>query len=71
MIPDSPVDEGALGVHEIELSVQPRPGVDDGRRVGEGADGAGHLGQVAARHHRRRLVVDPHLEARRTPSVGF
>ena len=59
--------KGALGVHEVELAVEPRPRLHHGRRVGEGAHGARHLGQVAARHHRRRLVVDAHLEAGRTP----
>ena len=64
---NSPVDKGALGVHEVDLAVEPRPRLHHGRRVGEGADGARDLGQVAARHHRRRLVVDAHLEAGWTP----
>ena len=35
--------EGALGVHEIELVVQPGPGLSDGRGVGQHAHGTGHL----------------------------
>jgi hypothetical protein len=58
---DVPVDEGALGVHQVELVVEAGPGLGDGGRVGEHADGTLDLGQVAARHHRRRLVVDPDL----------
>ncbi len=58
---DVPVDEGALGVHQVELVVEAGPGLGDGGRVGEHADGTLDLGQVAARHHRRRLVVDPNL----------
>ena len=64
---DVPVHEGALGVHQVELVVQTRPGLGDGCGVGEHADGALHFGQVAAGHHGRRLVVDAHLEAGRTP----
>ena len=47
--------------------VQAGPGLGDGGGVGQHADGALHLGQVAAGHHGRRLVVDAHLEAGRTP----
>jgi hypothetical protein len=63
----SPVDEGALGIHQVELMVEPGPGLGDGGRVGEHADAARHLGQVAAGHHGGRLVVDADLEAGGTP----
>ena len=43
------------------LVVEPGPGLGDGGGVGEHADGALHLGQVAAGDHGGRLVVDPHL----------
>ena len=43
---NSPVDGGALGVHKIELVVQPGPGLCDGCGVGQHAHGSGHLGQV-------------------------
>ena len=55
------MDEGALGVHKIELVVQPGPGLRDGCGVGQHAHGSGHLGQVTTRHHSRRLVVDADL----------
>ena len=57
----SPVHEGALGVHEVELVVESGPGLHNGGGVGQHADGPVDLGQVAAGHHRRRLVVDAHL----------
>ena len=40
---DSPVYEGALGVHEVKLVVQPGPGLHDGRGVGEAAHSPHHL----------------------------
>lgn len=40
----------------------PRPGLGDGSGVGQHADGALHLGQVASRHHCWWLVVDADLE---------
>uniref|UniRef100_A0AAG5DK92 Secreted protein n=1 Tax=Anopheles atroparvus TaxID=41427 RepID=A0AAG5DK92_ANOAO len=64
---DVPVDEGALGVHQVKLVVQPSPRLSDGGRVRQHADGALHLGQISARDDRRGLVVDAHLEAGRTP----
>ena len=32
---NSPVDEGAFGVHQMGLVVQPGPGLRDGRGVGQ------------------------------------
>ena len=58
------MDEGPLGVHEVELVVEPRPGLHDGGGVGEHADGPVDLGQVTPRYNGRRLVVDAHLPAR-------
>merc|ERR1711899_147921 len=60
---DVPVDEGTLGVHQVELVVKSGPRLRDGGRVGEHADGSLHLGQVPAGHHGGRLVVDANLEA--------
>ena len=57
-----PPDEGPLGKHDIKLVVEPGPCLAHRRGVGEGADGALHLGQVTARHHRGRLVVDTNLQ---------
>ena len=63
----SPVDEGPLGVHQVELVVQPGPGLHDGRGVGEAAHGSPHHPAVSPRHRGGRLVVDADLEARGTP----
>ena len=60
---DVPVDEGPLGVHEVELVVQASPGLCDGGGVAQHAHGPLHLGQVSTRNHRGGLVVDAHLEA--------
>merc|ERR1719285_805209 len=62
-----PVHEGPLGVHQVELVVEPGPGLGDGRRVGQHAHGSAYLRQVAAGHHGWWLVVNPHLEASGTP----
>ena len=61
------MDEGPLGVHQVELVVQPGPCLHDGGGVGEAADRPVHLGQVSPRHHGGRLVVDADLEAGGTP----
>merc|ERR550539_2051572 len=66
-LPDVPVDEGPLGVHQVELVVQPGPGLSDGGGVGEHADSSGHLGEVSARNSRWWLVVDANLEPGGTP----
>lgn len=44
-----------------------RPGLGDGGGVGEHADGAVDLGQVAVGHVHGRLVADTELEASRAP----
>uniref|UniRef100_A0A1I8IN25 CTP_transf_like domain-containing protein n=1 Tax=Macrostomum lignano TaxID=282301 RepID=A0A1I8IN25_9PLAT len=64
---DVPVHEGALGVHQVELVVQAGPGLGDGGGVAQHAYGTLHLGEVAAGHNSRRLVVDADLEAGRAP----
>ncbi len=38
-----PVDEGPLGVHEVELVVEPGPRLHDGRGVGQAAHRSLHL----------------------------
>ena len=79
MIP-SPVNERTLGIHQVELMVQPKntwnivankwsskkkslpgPSLGDGGGVREHADGALHLGKVAARDDGGWLVVDAKL----------
>ena len=64
---DVPVDEGALGVHEVELVVDARERLGNRRGVGDHADRAHDAREVAAGHDGRRLVVDAALEAGRAP----
>jgi len=64
---DVPVDEGTLGVHEVELVVQARPGLGDGGGVGEHADGPGDLGDITSGDDDGGLVVDANLEAGGAP----
>merc|ERR1711907_432990 len=64
---DVPVDEGALGVHEVELVVKTSPGLGNGRGVAEHADRALDLGQVTTGHDSRGLVVDADLETSGAP----
>mmetsp|Transcript_19726 Transcript_19726/g.55730 ORF Transcript_19726/g.55730 Transcript_19726/m.55730 type:complete len:511 (-) Transcript_19726:7-1539(-) len=60
---DVPVDEGALGVHEVELVVDAGQGLGDGGGVGDHANGALDVRQVSARDLLRWLVVDSALES--------
>merc|ERR1712088_445124 len=62
-LPNVPVDEGTLGVHQVELVVEPGPRFGNSGCVAQHADGPLHLGEVTSRHHRWRLVVDANLEA--------
>lgn len=56
-----PVNEGPFRVEQIKLVVEPGPGLHDGRRVADHADGPLHGRQVPSRHDGGRLVIDPHL----------
>jgi hypothetical protein len=62
-----PVNEGTLGVHEIELVVLAGKHLRDGGGVGDHADGALHLGKITTGNNGRRLVVDTALEAGGAP----
>jgi len=64
---DVPVDEGSLGVHEIELVVKSCPGLGDGGGVGQHADGTLDLGEIAAGDDSWWLVVDTDLETSWAP----
>merc|ERR1711871_814289 len=64
---DVPVDEGTLGVHEIELVVDAGEDLGHGGGVGDHADGTLHLGQVTTGDNGGGLVVDAALEAGRAP----
>jgi len=61
------VDEGTLGVHEIEFVVKTSPGLGDGGGVGQHADGTLDLGQVTSGHDGGWLVVDADLETSWAP----
>ena len=60
---DVPVDEGTLGVHEIELVVDTRETFCDSSSVGNHAHGSLDAGKITTRNDSRRLVVDAALEA--------
>jgi len=59
---DIPVNEGTLGVHEIELVVKTGPSFGDGGGVGQHADGTLNLGEVTSWDNSWWLVVDTDLE---------
>jgi len=62
-----PVDEGSLGVHQVELVVQPGPSLGNRGRIGQHAHGTLDLGQISSWHDGRGLVVDPDFEPSGTP----
>jgi len=61
------VDEGALGVHQIEFVIESGPGFGDSGGVTQHADRPLNLGQITAGDDGRRLVIDADLEAGRAP----
>ena len=61
------MDEGSLGVHEIELVVKTSPCLSDGGGVSQHADSSLDLGQVTSRNNGWRLVVNTDLEASWAP----
>lgn len=54
---DVPVDEGALGIHEVEFVVQTGPSLGNGSCIGKHTDSTGHLGQVSSGHYLKRMLV--------------
>merc|ERR1712176_957047 len=64
---DVPMHKSTLGVHQVELMVNARENLRNGRRVADHAARTHHLRQVATRNHCRGLVVDSTLEACGTP----
>jgi len=71
------VDEGSLGVHEVELVVESGEDFGDGGGVGNHADGSHDFGEVTSGDDGGRLVVDSDLESGGAPvdesdgSLGF
>ena len=61
------MDEGTLGVHQVELVIDAGEDFSDGGGVGDHADGALDLGEVTAGDDGGRLVVDTALEAGGAP----
>merc|ERR1712144_171141 len=55
---DVPMDEGSLGVHKIELMINPGEDLSDGSGVGDHAHGSHDLGEVTTGNDGGWLVVD-------------
>merc|ERR1711865_822155 len=66
-LPDIPMDEGTLGVHEIKFVVDAREDFSNGSGVADHAASTHDLGQVTTWHHCWWLVVDTTLEPCRRP----
>jgi hypothetical protein len=64
---DVPVDKGTLGVHEVELVRESRPGLADGSRVGQHAHGAVDRCEITVGDVLGWLVADTNLESSRAP----
>ena len=56
------MNEGSLGVHQVELVVQAGPSLSDGSGVGQHAHGSLDLGKISTGNHSWRLVVDANLK---------
>jgi len=59
---DVPMDEGSLGVHEIELVINSGEDLSDGSRVGDHADSSHDLGEITTWNNGWWLIVDTALE---------
>merc|ERR1719326_366234 len=64
---DVPMDEGSLGVHEIEFVIDSGEDLSDGSGVGDHADGSHDLGEITTGNNSGGLVVDTALEASGAP----
>jgi len=64
---DVPMDEGSLGVHKIELVIDPGEHLSDGGGVGDHADSPHDLGEVTSGNDGGRLIVDTALETSGAP----
>ena len=56
-----PVDEGSLGIHQVELVVESLPGSFDCGGVGKTTNSSVNLGQVTSRYSSGGLVIDADL----------
>ena len=68
---DVPVNERTLGVHEVELVVDPREDLGDSRVVADHADGTLDFGEVGSGDNRGGLVIDSTLEPGRAPTYIY
>jgi len=59
---DVPMDEGSLGVHEIEFMIDSGEDFSDGGGVGDHADGSHDLSEITSWHDGWWLIVDTTLE---------
>merc|ERR1712179_283287 len=72
-----PGNKGTLGIHQVKLVIKTSPGLCNGSRVAQHADGTLYFGQIPTRNNSGWLVVDANLEACGTPvnkldgSLGF
>merc|ERR1711981_614386 len=64
---DVPMDEGSLGIHEIEFVIDPGEDLSDGSGVGDHAHGSHDLGEVTTGNDGGWLVVDTTLETSWAP----
>merc|ERR1711920_1028268 len=64
---DVPMHKCTLAVHEVELVINAREPLCDGRGITDHATRAHDFSQIATRNDSRRLVIDATLEASRTP----
>merc|ERR1712032_1748816 len=64
---DVPMHECTLTVHEVELVINTREHLCDGRGITDHAACAHYFGQIATWNHGWRLIIDATLEASRTP----
>merc|ERR1719273_3043228 len=76
-LPDVPVHESPLCVHQVELVVHPAHHLSNGSGVTDHQHRALHFGQISSRNHSGWLVINSHFEPGRTPihkpdgSLGF
>jgi len=61
------MDEGSLGVHEIELVIDSGEDLSDGSGVGDHADGSHDLGEITTGNNSGGLVVNTALESSGAP----
>merc|ERR1711920_300388 len=64
---DVPMHKCTLAVHEVELVINAREHLRDGRGITDHAARAHNFSQIATRNHSWRLIIDAALEASWTP----